>query len=266
MSSYIIGPRAESNPTVGVTINGRYAPTLTVGRVFAPAADVLLALQHSNFADDMMLVDENGTPMPVVSLDFQNGAYSINGVSKTLAEVCETDLNWHTFDPAGVIPGQGLTATQLSSSQGFVLTPAAFAAAGVAFSGAINYIFTGPASLDFELMDLPGYNHVIDCYADSSVSGGNRVTDYLYTTPYPYTPATVGLEHKVAFTFATTDASVSYDGEAIRAFGAAPDNTSGSTDIGLSCAAAPGGVSAVIKSLKIYPVLTNTQLITLSTL
>lgn len=48
---------------------------------------------------------------PLVSLDFKNGIYSINGVSKTLAECCVENLAWAVFsESASITPGVGLTS------------------------------------------------------------------------------------------------------------------------------------------------------------
>ena len=274
MARYVIGPNAESNPTVGVTINGRYS-TLRVGQPFDPAADVLFVLQQSNFADDMSVLATD--LVPAVRADFQNGIYQINGVSKTLAEVCVENLDWGAFSPGDVVPGVGYKIQ--NNNGGFVLTAPAFSALGgnnitVLIEGEIYFpglIPTTGTGFQVELVTLPSYSHFWNFYIAEEPSGVS--TSYMSdgtNTVLSSVDLPGGLKgfHKMAFTFSDARFAQSVDGSAPSVSSAVPQIFgAGPTHLAMYLYGGSDFVDYIVcRRVSFYSALTDAQLQTLSAL
>ncbi len=156
----------------------------------------------------------DGSPVveTLVSLDFKNGIYSINGVSKTIGEVLTGDAAWAgAFNPATVVADFGLTSG--GGANGPILTVEALAAIGSAgFTFTSSYVI-GTTQPLFELgwVVLPGYANEI--YIDfASNAGTPRIWNGAAATNWGSTPGAGS--HKAAALVTLDACALSIDGNA----------------------------------------------------
>jgi hypothetical protein len=163
-------------------------------------------------------------PSPLASLDFKTGTYTLNGVSKTLADVVEHNTSAGPFNPADVVSGTGLTISSGAGSlQSFpALTAAAFDAVTVSGTARdISVVMTvvatttdtnGTVEFDVSLTELSSFNYWtgVGTWGDTA-----PVLSYLqdsYDSTYTDWGMSGSGTHKAGYTFAATGFSAYVDG------------------------------------------------------
>lgn len=221
MAEYVFPEGGPQDPAIFIAINGRDF-SVTAGVPFEPSAAVLEVLNHSHFRDDLQPAPvEEGGGGALVSIDFKNGAYALEGVSKTVGEVVEQNGDFDDFDVGSIVPGVGLKAE---------VTTGDFAAASV-----------GPAltaaARDLVLISNGGCTAVMTYSLVGDVSGGGGVSIAVSQGDYTGYSAEGGFLHTVAdgatmWDYGGSTAAMTLDGGTAHkaAFTMAPDRLSGSAD------------------------------------
>lgn len=217
---------------------------------------------------------------PTVSIDFKNGVYSIGGVSKTLAQVCEQFATYGAYSSSDVVGGSGLlrtlsTAGLVSSTSSPALTSAASAAvlaAGVAAG------FTAVMTFSVSLTGNGNAQAYVEMVAEDVSTGWGA--QGLLVSPigvgsivYDYDVITAGSgvvmagQHKLAFTLASDRLAGSMDGGSVQVSAAPQANTA--TRIMISAlaviaVASSGPVSSAVESVVFYETQIDADLVGLS--
>lgn len=149
-----------------------------------------------------------GSPTPLVSSDFKNGVYAINGVSKTLGEVWEEDsVNWGGIWNAGYVsPGVGVV-TVGNDYVGPIVSAEAIALLSGGFVAVATVELTDINTMTFELLDLPNFDpdyNLTIAQATATITDG-ATSDQIAITGGP---------HKYAFKMHTAECALSVDGSA----------------------------------------------------
>ncbi len=165
----------------------------------------------------------------LVTLDFENNTYSINGVSKTRDQCLAEDLNWGNYNPADFTNGVGMTSSATASP---VLSAAAFAAVGSNFTAVVHWTNGADLpTLQIGLLDLPSY--AIEIYATIMFEAGLPQVKQAGTLQnWGSTPAAG--QHVAAVTLSAALAAMSIDGGA--AVSIDPANTA-TNSVGLALTA-----------------------------
>lgn len=175
---------------------------------------------------------DGGTVTPsnaLVSIDFKHGVYTIGGTSKTLAECCETNVNYGTFDPANVVNGTGWTlnnstAGLFNKTDYLALTSGAFAAAvpGTTDNGftavmTFNLALSGDGFVDLgvEFIDDAystdwGFQAILNAVTGPPITDNSSLFDFdAINDDVPI--GGIGV-HTIAFTFSADHLAASVDG------------------------------------------------------
>jgi hypothetical protein len=204
-------------------------------------------------------------PTLLVSLDFKNGVYSIGGVSKTLAEVCEQDLDWGPYSSASVVGGTGLRST--SGSVNPTLTSAASAAvlAGGSFTAVVAFTLaltgTGNASIDvdtFEATVTDDWGFGARLNPNSSTATG---TLFDFDATFETIPLSGAGAHKGAATLGPTHLAGAIDGGSVVVTGTPQTMTPVQVGLGLFTS---GTATAVIERVDFYSAVADGALVALS--
>lgn len=209
---------------------------------------------------------------PVLLLDFENGVYELDGVSKTLAEVLTEDLGWGTYDPAHVVADVGLQPPA-SGDTSPVLTTLAAADLIAGCVAVISYTMTDPLEEGLNgvavvRFDQPGFltyqEGLLDIREDEGPPAQARAG--IITTILPAAVfVNQAAAYKAAFNFDNTQVGASING-AGPAVGPA-DAPEPPTHIGLYASIGANGAVTVTK-MEFYSQADydNADLATLSTL
>lgn len=219
----------------------------------------------AGFDGNLLVSDPSGLPPGAIAYaDFAAGTYYYGG--NTLSDfLVEDATNWGAFDPASLVPGEGLP-----SEQSPILAPglvSTLAADGATFVAA--FFFAPNGNIQIDVTDFPDYTAeyvvLLDTFSTSGIGSGGTLHLDLVVDGGSNTSMTTG-EHKLAFTFLPSgDVAVSIDGYAVRA---ASNEAAGPPSInamGLAIGASLSG-SNYFRSLVIYPPKANAELPALSAL
>ena len=196
-------------------------------------------------------------PSPVAVLDFKGGVYSINGVSKTLAEVCVQDLNWGSYSATDVVAGVGYIQENGDTGAGPVLSAAAYAAVGNEFVAVTRYKYEigvepiDRLSISLGLANLPTYSSYCDWiigetfYDQSALEDETGIISDLGSTGYS------DGSHCIAARFTSTQIAISVDGKA--PVSATTTDQSGSNTVALwiNCTGSDDS-AAIIEKVEFY--------------
>jgi hypothetical protein len=219
-------------------------------------------------------------PTPTVSLDFKNGVYSIGGVSKTLAQVCEQFATYGAYSSSDVVAGTGLlrtlsTAGPASSSTSPALTSAASAAV---LAAGVPAGFTAVMTFSASLTGNGTAQSFVEMVAEDVSTGwgaqglllspGSGAMVYDYGAISTSSGVVAAGQHKLAFTLSSTRLAGSMDGGTVHVSGAPQANTA--TRIMLSSyahinAASSGPVTSALERIDFYETQVDADLVGLST-
>lgn len=208
---------------------------------------------------------EPGEVTPLVSSDIENDVHSIEGVSKTFAEVWEPDeVNLGPWDPDDLVPGVGWRA----DGPGAVVlrdlagTAATFAAVGDSFVGVIDYIIDtgggiGGASVEVHLTDRPAL--AMSWFFSALRSDSGSTTNGIFSTSImrgvgdwngngQIEPETAGT-HRAAFILSPTLLAASIDGGAVLSTDVVEPNTVNTLWLNIL---AEGGGMATFKKIEFF--------------
>lgn len=201
----------------------------------------------------------------LVSLDFKNGVYSIGGVSKTLAEVCEQDLDWGTYSSSDVVGGTGLRSTSGSVNPTLTAVASAAVLAGGSFTAVVSFTLaltgTGAVSIDVDTFDSAvandwGFGARLS--PDSSTATG---TLFDYDAIFETITLSGAGAHKGAATLSPTHLAGSIDGGSVVVTGTPQTMTP--VQVGLSTFTS-GTATAVIERVDFYSAVADGALVALS--
>jgi hypothetical protein len=224
-----------------------------------------------------------GGPTPLIVSDFKSGTYSIGGVSKTLGQVWEENVDYGPFDPALVVGGTGLIATGTGAfvNTGPVLTPTASTGLLPSDGGFTALVYArldftpagdnGSSTLTVQSTDLPDFSAGWQMLAEKSVTQGDSaiIADYdSLSEPFIGVDFSANQLVKFAFTFTPTAVAGSMNDAAVIT-GAAPMSNVAANVIGLSLVIAANNDPADTGSITVeyvafYEPVANADLPTLS--
>ena len=151
---------------------------------------------------------------PLVSSDFKNGIYTINGVSKTLGEVWTENADWGPYSPSVVVPGTGLTVTNPNVTSAGVLTAEAVTSVAGGFVAVMTYFTAGAGGcVELDLSSLPSYAPDLLFIARPG-SDSDHPSVFGNTTTSDTTSSASG-SHKVAFILSPSLVAMSQDGHVV---------------------------------------------------
>jgi len=198
-------------------------------------------------------------PAPLVSIDFKNGIYSVDGVGKTLADLCVQNLNFAPYSASDVVNGTGYKRGPGASAAGPVLTAAAFAAIGTQFVVVMTfYIDEGAAPLSslhtqIAMMNLPAYSNYSDAVFGRNPVGYSELDDETGIIANLGTLGYAAGRHKAAVRWGATQLAASVDGSAV--YAATMTSQSASTHIGLVAnSSGSTNSSAIIEKVEFFSV------------
>lgn len=198
-------------------------------------------------------------PTPLAIADFKNGVYSIDGVSKTFAEMfVEDEAQFSTFDPATLIPGTGIQVSGTGAVLNGLLSTAELAAALSLPSGltivadyTLERTGTRNPQVTVELIDLPDY--ALE-WAFVHGTGVNKywIDDYLGVSYYE--DGLVGT-YKTAMTLSPTILEYQHHGGELETAVGNPVDIPGCNTVGIATnigGTAGGTATATLRSLVFY--------------
>lgn len=204
----------------------------------------------------------NGTE-PLVFLDFKNGIYTVNGISKALTDVIAQNTDFGTYTTAAVVNGTGLVGNASSGSNPVMIGDALSLVLG-GCTALYKFTFI-PADthqrIDLELVDTSAYNmYYYSTSMSVDVNLGKCFIGDQVNPDVEEVALSVGA-HRKAVTMIDGKVSRSTDGAATITINpaAAWSPAPGILHIGV-------GQNAILESVGLYPAQSDGDLPTLSAL
>lgn len=204
----------------------------------------------------------NGTE-PLVFLDFKNGVYTVNGVSKALTDVLAQNTDFGTYTTAAVINGTGLVGDSSSASNPVMIGDAL----DLVLDGCTalyRFVFVAADThqrIDLELVDSSDYNTYYYSTVESVDVNNGKCFIGDQVNPDVIEGTLTAAAHQKAVTMINGKISRSIDGEAFVTINPAAAWTPAPAILHILV-----GQNAILESVGLYPAQPDADLPSLSAL
>lgn len=157
--------------------------------------------------------------IPLLTMDFVNGAYTVGGIVRTLGDCFEQDAALGPYSPTDVINGTGLTSTNAALGTNPKLTAFVTGTTGIlnGFTAVATWVQPASAPNFFvSMFDQPSFAEMWSAYLSGNslpLITAPQVSDYTHVSALAANPS-AGV-HKAAFTLRGGNLALSIDGNPI---------------------------------------------------